>query len=116
MKYSIVYAVIRPEIKEKLACGIIMMDGEKAEFRYSDKKLRALKELYGEKEYGFFETIMENMRSEAATLAPQSIDYLNRYSNNLMAVSPLQNIDIPYNADSADWIFTQYIDRSKRTA
>ena len=42
MRYSIIYAVIRPEISERISVGLIIVDGDKVDVRYSQQKLDAL--------------------------------------------------------------------------
>ncbi len=114
LKYSIVYAVIRPEINEQLSVGIILMDGTRTVFRYSENKLRAVKALYTEKEYAFFEDLIKGLADDKSITTEQGINYLNRYSNNLLAVSKLENIELPLTEDSTNWMFSQYIDRKTR--
>ena len=114
LKYSIVYAVIRPEINEQLSVGIILMDDVKTVFRYSENKLMALKSLYTEKEYIFFVELIKGMSDDKSITTEQGINYLNRYSNNLLAVSKLENVELPLTNESSDWMFTQYIDRKVR--
>ena len=41
LKYSIIYAVIRSEISEQLSVGLIIVDEDTLEVRYSQKKLNA---------------------------------------------------------------------------
>ena len=36
MRYSIIYAVIRPEISERISVGLIIVDGDKVDVRYSN--------------------------------------------------------------------------------
>lgn len=115
-RYSIVYAVIRPEINEQLSVGIILQNEEMTMFRYSENKLHALRVLYTPKEYMFFEGLIKTLHEEPSITTPQGIAYLNRYSNNMLSISTPETIDIPLTADSSEWIFTQYIDRSLRTA
>jgi len=50
MRFSIIFAVIRPEISEKVSVGLIIVDGEQLDIRYSRKKLNALQWLFSEKE------------------------------------------------------------------
>jgi len=114
LKYSIVYAVIRPEINEQLSVGIILMDDTKTVFRYSENKMEALKSLYSEKEYNFFVELIKGMADDKSIATEQGINYLNRYSNNLLAISKLERIDLPLNDNSSEWMFTQYIDRKVR--
>lgn len=64
LKYSIIYAVIRPEISERISVGLIFVDGDKVDIRYS---------------------------------------------NNLIAVSPLQSIDIEPTEQSKARLFQNYI-------
>ncbi len=45
MKYSIIYAVIRPEISERVSLGLIFVDGDKVDVRYSQQKLEAVRSL-----------------------------------------------------------------------
>ena len=64
MRYSIIYAVIRPEISERISVGLIIVDGDKVDVRYS---------------------------------------------NNLIAVSPLQTIDIEPTEQSKNRLFRNYV-------
>ena len=64
MRYSIIYAVIRPEISERISVGLIIVDGDKVDVRYS---------------------------------------------NNLIAVSPLQTIDIEQTEQSKNRLFRNYV-------
>lgn len=114
IKFSIIYAVIRPEINEQLSVGVILVGDEKPKFRYSERKLRAVKELFSPKQYEFFDRMVRGLESSGAIDSIEGINYLIRYSNNMMALSPLQDIDLPLNEETSDWVFTQYIDRSAR--
>ena len=49
MKYSIIYAVIRPEISERVSLGLIFVDGDKVDVRYSQQKLEAVRGLFSPK-------------------------------------------------------------------
>lgn len=46
LRYSIIYAVIRPEIAECISVGLIFVDGNKIDVRYSQQKLDALSGLF----------------------------------------------------------------------
>ena len=74
MKYSIIYAVIRPEIAERVSLGLD----------------------FGLATSGKINTI-------------EDINYLTRYSNNLIAVSPLQSIDIDSTEQCKANLFRNYI-------
>lgn len=106
LKYSIIYAVIRPEIAEKLSLGILTIEDEKVNVRYSQKKLDILKMLYTPKEY---EAVSRMVRQDLRSLTPQTLTYLTRYSNNLIAFSQIQNIDNTQSNINSDWLYKNYV-------
>ena len=107
IRYSIIYAVIRPEITERLSVGIITVDGDKLSVQYSRKKLNVLKQLYTPKEY---EAISRIIRNDLQNI--DSVDallYLTRYSNNLIAFSPIQDIDTSNTGINQKWLYNNYV-------
>lgn len=109
LKYSIIYAVIRPEISERISVGLIFVDGDKVDIRYSQRKLDALRGLFPQKEYEFVSQVVSSMPTNGKINNVQDINYLTRYSNNLIAVSPLQSIDIEPTEQSKERLFQNYI-------
>ena len=109
MKYSIIYAVIRPEISERVSLGLIFVDGDKVDVRYSQQKLEAVRGLFPPKEYEFLSEVVRSMPTDGSISTVEGINYLTRYSNNLIAVSPLQSIDIAATEQSKDSLFRNYI-------
>ena len=109
MKYSIIYAVIRPEISERVSLGLIFVDGDKVEVRYSQQKLDAIRGLFPPKEYEFLSQVVSSMPTDGSINSVEAINYLSRYSNNLIAVSPLQSIDIAATEKSKASLFSNYI-------
>ncbi len=109
LKYSIIYAVIRPEIAERISVGLIFVDGDKVDVRYSEQKLDALHSLIPQKEYEFISEVVRAMPTSGRITSVQDINYLSRYSNNLIAVSPLQSIDIEPTEKSKKRLFQNYI-------
>ena len=109
MRYSIIYAVIRPEISERISVGLIIVDGDKVDVRYSQQKLDALRGLFPQKEYEFVSQVVTSMPTDGSVNSVAAIDYLTRYSNNLIAVSPLQTIDIEPTEQSKNRLFRNYI-------
>ncbi len=109
LKYSIIYAVIRPEIAERISVGLIFVDGDKIDVRYSQQKLDALRNLLSKKKYEFVSQVVSAMPSSGKINTINDINYLSRYSNNLIAVSPLQSIDIEPSEQSKDHLFKNYI-------
>lgn len=117
LRYSIIYAVIRPEISEQVSVGLIIVDGEQVDVRYSRQKLNALQGLFPEKEYKFVSRVVSQMKRNGKVNTVEDINYLTRYSNNLISFSPLQSIDVDPTDQSKDWLFRNYVyDSMRRTA
>ena len=109
LRYSIIYAVIRPEISERISVGLIFVVDNKVDIRYSRQKLEALKALFSQKEYEFVSQVVTSMPTNGSINSIETINYLARYSNNLISVSPLQSIDIAPTETSKKRLFQNYI-------
>lgn len=109
LRYSIIYAVIRPEISERISVGLIFVDGNNIDVRYSQQKLDALRGLFPQKEFDFVSQVVSSMPTSGAINSVEDINYLTRYSNNLIAVSPLQSVDISPTEQSKAQLFKNYI-------
>ena len=109
LRYSIIYAVIRPEISEQLSIGLILVDNQGVEVRYSQKKLNLLQSFFSEKESKFISKVIGSLQKNQSLGSVDAINYLTRYSNNMIAVSPLQTIDIEPNEQSKNWLFRHYV-------
>lgn len=109
LRYSIIYAVIRPEISERISVGLIIVDGDKVDVRYSRQKLNALQALFTDKEYRFVTRVVSSMKRNQTIKSTDAINYLVRYSNNLIAVSPLQTIDIEPTETSKERLYKNYV-------
>ena len=114
LRYSIIYAVIRPEISEQVSVGVIMVAGEKVNVRVSRQKLNALQALFPEAEYKFVSRVVRQMQRKGEVKSVNTINYLSRYSNNLIAFSPLQSVDVEPTEKSMDWLFRNYVYNPKR--
>ncbi len=114
LTYSIVYAVIRPEISEQISIGLIFVDGNKVDMRYSSEKLKALQGLFPEDSYSFIARVVRSMGRNHAKYTTGTIDYLTRYSNNMISISPLKSIDIMPTKQNKDKLYRNYVygDRS----
>lgn len=110
LQYSIIYAVLRQDISEKVSVGIIIVDGSKIIVRYSDSKLKALKYLLPQNKYEFINKAIRDLPGNNKIKSKSDIDYLSRYSNNLISISPLQTIDIEPTDTNKDWLFEKYIE------
>lgn len=109
LKYSIIYGVIRPEISEQLSIGIVYVEDENISVRYSLKKLELLKALFTEQEYDFVRKVLCTLDENESFKSTDSINYLTRYSNNLIALSQLQTINLAPTEGSKDWLYRNYV-------
>ena len=115
LRYSIIYAVIRPEISEQLSVGLIIVDNQGIEVRYSQKKLSLLQGIFYEKEYRFISKVINSLQRNQSVNSVEAVNYLTRYSNNMISVSPLQTIDIEASEQSKNWLFRNYVyDRTQK--
>lgn len=114
LEYSIVYASIRPEIKERVSVGIIFCQGGVIEVRYSTAKLNAVKQLLPKMEYDYLRRSMVSLSRKSALESVANIDYLNRYSNNILTVSEIKKVRMDTENLSKDGLYKMYVYR--RTA
>lgn len=109
LEYSIVYASIRPEIKERISVGIIFCQGGEIEVRYSNVKLNAVKSLLPKIEYNSLRSSVISMAAKNTLDSVSQIDYLNRYSNNLLTVSELRSVRLGDSALSKNKLYKMYV-------
>lgn len=109
LQFSIIYAVIRQSISEKLSIGMVILDGNKVDVRYSEDKMKALKYLYPQYKYEFILDTIRGLPDSKAIRGKEDIDYLSRYSNNLISLSPLEKIDLEPTDKNKDWLFKHFV-------
>lgn len=105
MKYSIIYGVINPETSEQISLGIVIIDDKGIAVRYSAKKMSALKLLCGEAEYEFASRVVRSLSFSSIA----NVEYMTRYSNNLIALSPIQTVDLEANEKNKKWLYRNYV-------
>ena len=105
LKYSIIYGVINPETSEQISLGLVIIDGSDISVRYSEKKMSTLQVLCGEEEYKFAARVVRSMSFSSVA----DVDYLTRYSNNLIALSPIQSVDLEANEKNKKWLYRNYV-------
>ena len=109
IKYSIISAVTKPQISERISVGIILIDDKSIDIRYSDKKLKALEYLYSKAEYNFVSDVVRSMYDKGSIKSIRDIEYLSRYSNNLINFSNVETIDLESTDKNKDWLFSNYV-------
>jgi hypothetical protein len=128
--YSIISAVIRPEIGERIAIGLLLVGIEKIIFRLSKDKVGVVKELVTENTYKFLKESLrqitvavdcqqQKMKPLFTQLDLQNslftegyLEYLSRYSTNLLNFTKPKIIELPVDEDLFLSLFNKYIDES----
>lgn len=111
LRYSVIFGEIRPEISERISLGLIIYDGQRVRVRYSEKKLQLLKSLFTDKEYAFVSKMIRTLSKNELINSEGVINYLSRYSNNLVSVSKLQYVDVEVSERNIDWLYNNYVYR-----
>jgi hypothetical protein len=109
LEYSIVYATIRPEIRERVSVGIIFCQDGKIEVKYSQAKLNAVRQLVSEAEYNYLRRTLVTLSTKNLLASVASIDYLNRYSNNVLTVSQIRKVKMDSANVSKDRLYKMYV-------
>lgn len=107
MKYSIIYASIRPDISERLSIGLALFGKEGVKVKYSDKKMQLLKIIFTKAQYKAILKTVKLMNSRIKS--EEDIDYLSRYSNNFITVSNVRRIDLEPTKRNEEWLYGHYV-------
>lgn len=92
LKYSVVYAMICPEIDERVSVGIIFCQDNKIEVKYSNAKLGAVKNLVPAPSFIYLRHALQSMAAKNALDSVSRIDYLSCYSNNILTVPNIRKV------------------------
>lgn len=118
-KYSILSVLIRPEIQEKISIGIILIDENNIQFSYSKNKLNIAKTLLSKSAFDSLKDILFSISSlsksseiinNKSPFSSSYLEYLSRYNNNILAYSPLKEIELASNETNFQKLFFKYID------
>ena len=107
--YSIIYASIRPEIKERISVGIIFCHEGTIEVRYSNAKLDVVKHLVDEVDYQYLRRSLVSLSTKKTLDSVEGINYLNRYSNNILTVSEIRKVKMDSDQLSKDRLYKMYV-------
>ena len=127
--YSILSVQIRPEIQEKLSIGFLLVGSGKVFFNISKNKLSAARGLLPENSFKILKDSLHNIEAKAKsendqgdrqlliddsfkinTFSIQYIEYLSRYSNNILNFSSPKQIDIKATEFVFKNLFHKYVD------
>jgi hypothetical protein len=125
--FSIIYLTLNANLKERISVGMIMSNGEKSLFRFSNNKLGIIKNLIPPQNYTFLKTYFKNLDGELNYDFENNLEldlrrettnqwinekyfgYLSRYSNNLIQFSQPKSIEISLNSEDFEKLFHKYI-------
>lgn len=132
VRYSILSALIRPEIQEKVSIGLLFFDNTEVYFGFSKIKVQVCKELLSPSSYRAFKDLLENIEnkiesdnldiSNKSTLklyksritdnvfSPSYISYLSKYSNNIVSFSDPKEIYLELKVENFSILYKKYID------
>lgn len=126
--FSILSASIRPEIQEQIAIGLMLVGSDRVYFRYSKNKIAVVKELLPAHALKYLKdtlkqissaTCDENEKFKGLFGATETIgksfsfsylEYLSRYSNNLLSFSSPKTIELAANDALFEALFKKYVD------
>ena len=89
--------------------GIIVFSEGQVFYQYSQRKLAALRLLLPREACDFYEGILTNLNAQ--NMSASDLEYLRRYSNNMFSVSEIQSVQLPYNDQTAHWLYANYVDK-----
>ncbi|WP_442787272.1 hypothetical protein [Flavobacterium suncheonense] len=126
--FSILYIPISATLDERVSIGLIMSNGENHLFKYSHKKLQAIKGLLDNESYLILKTYLKSLEKEiniteenenklfsidiaskAKWVNHSYISYLSKYSNNLLQFSEPKFIDVLLSKEVYRRVFEKYI-------
>ncbi len=110
MQFSIIYAVIHQETDEKISVGIIIVGENGIDIKYSERKLKATKYLFPQNDSEFISRAVRGLPHNNSIKSKKDIDYLSRYSNNLLSISSLETIDLEPTEANKQWLFNNYVE------
>lgn len=128
--YSILSAVVRPEVQEKITIGLLLVSTNGLFFLCSKNKLSVVRSLIDKSLYKYLsdsirqiEQAIDKETSKKGTIfidSPHDIQfsegylsYLNRYSNNLINFSAPFQIDREANQELFGFLFSKYVDATE---
>lgn len=124
--YSIVTAIIRPEIQERISVGLLLFGDEGVHFNYSTNKMAAVRTILHEQDYKLFKDYLHMVEGKVSSIAKTNgqvsfderdalinkeyINYLSNYNNNLLSFTPAKNIDVLATSAFFTKLFQKFVD------
>jgi hypothetical protein len=123
--YSIIYSPLNVVGHERINYALLMLnsDGE-VFYEFSSEKLKLARKLYSNESFKLLTGQLESLRSKLAKESAQLshakafnseyLDYLSRYSNNLIAFTKPMPIEIDFNQKNFNSLFERIIYKDNR--
>jgi hypothetical protein len=125
--YSILSALIRPEIQEKITIGLLLMGDNNVFFEYSKNKLNSAKSLLSESAFVSFKDALKNIETvvnvqqndnkhnqlgfkKRSPLSGSYIEYVSRYNNNILGFTSPKEIEVEANSFVFSNLYKKFID------
>lgn len=126
--FSILSASIRPEIQEQVAIGLMLVGSDNVIFRFSKNKIAVVKELMSQQAVKYLKDTLKQISSNAfnenekfkglyadseilnKSFSLSYLEYLNRYSNNLLIFSKPKTIELQSSDTLFESLFKKYVD------
>jgi hypothetical protein len=128
--YTILSAMVRPEVQEKVTIGLLLVSANGLYFMCSKNKLSVVRSLIDKSLYKFLtdsirqieQAIEKELKSKGTIFTESAHDiqfsegylsYLNKYSNNLVHFSAPVQIEMEANQDLFGFLFNKYVDAAE---
>lgn len=128
--FTILSAAIRPEIEERIAIGMLLVEGDTIFFASSKRKLSVVRTLLPSSIYKFLKETLSQIRTTIYEIKSQHnslysqigevphqfsygyLGYTSRYSNNILNFSFPKTIELPSTEVLFNSLFRKYVDES----
>lgn len=124
--FSIIYLPLNSNLQEKISIGLVMSNGEQSIFKVSNPKLHIIKGLISSNKFSILKNYFSNIANEIEPkidefnfniksdssnnwLNESYLDYLNRYSNNLVIYSEPREIETNVTLERFKLLFNKYV-------
>jgi len=126
--YSIISAQTRPEVHERIIIGLLLIGQNKPYFSVSKNKLNIVKALIAKPLFHFLQDTIQQISDAVEKendykqllfpseevdhkFSEKYLEYLSRYSNNLVNVSAPVRLDMEINESVFNTLFCKYVDQ-----
>ncbi|MEM6720793.1 MAG: hypothetical protein AAF611_15795 [Bacteroidota bacterium] len=125
--FSIMYLTLNASLDEKISIGIFMFNNEDVKFKFSDTKLGVIKNLIPNQNHHFIKSYFKSLNNHLYKdpedkilfginkkisldwVNEQYLNYLHRYSNNIISFSKPKKVDISFNKSNFDKLYEKYV-------